>query len=978
MKKITALLLAVSLHAFVQAQTLVSVNPNTALTGTTLTAQITGSGTSFQSSSPQGFFLEQGVTTIYASLATAVYMSNQNMTIDFNISPTTPVGNYTLQYMYEDFANPGTILTLSLPNAVTIAAPSLTITGNVFLDYNGNGTKDVGEPGIGGQKILITPDNQNVYTKSNGDYTIYSNSGSKTIAWQSSAANYSLSAGSQASYTGSISGTVGGYDFGLTNTGPALVSIAPDSVMAGTQLTAVISSAGTILQNSSPQGAILYDYIGNGVFSYGGGGISIINNTSFTSTFNLSNTTSTGWYNLYVYYLDTSGTGTLLTLPNSIYVYAPEIYIEGIAYSDRDSNATQGFSEPGIQGQIITLQPDNQTFITDGLGKFKLPTKRGNKIIGITTSGSYVVNPLASSSVSGNYQANTTGIEFPLLDPGPYLTSFSPDTVLAGTTITGVITGYATSFQSSSPPSSIMDSYIFKNNPFAYYAANPSTFSSTDDEHFSGDYSIPSNATPGWYDLYVKYEGPGATYVSLTLPNAVYIDQPHLFLEGYTYLDLDSNGIKSVGEPGIPNQKVKVQPDNVYVFSNSSGLFQAGSYAGTHTLTWDSTGAAFSLNAASPSSYSPNVSVTTAGFDFGLDSDLPPYTCDMITVSGTKRCNQGNYYSVTYRNTGLVTYDANIIIIKSSNTTFAAGTPAPSQLNGDTIVFNIANLAPYQYGNLYFYIGMPAAGSTVSVTGVMQSLSGSITVQSTDTVVNTGTVTCSFDPNDKAVTPAGVQQANYTLINDTLDYLIRFQNTGTDTAYVVVIRDTLDADLNLSSFRLIDASHLVQTQLDATTRIVTFTFNNIMLVDSTTNEAMSHGYVRYSISPLVGLLNTTPINNTAYIYFDFNEPVATNTTTNTLVYSIPTAIPEITPGALPMVQVVPNPFSQSAYIVFENKDRNAYRMVIYNTQGKLVADKTSNEETVLVEKENLNPGLYMFKLIPVEKGKTLSGKFIIK
>ena len=41
------------------SQTLNTFTPNTALLGTTLTAQISGTGTLFQSSSPQGFFLEQ-------------------------------------------------------------------------------------------------------------------------------------------------------------------------------------------------------------------------------------------------------------------------------------------------------------------------------------------------------------------------------------------------------------------------------------------------------------------------------------------------------------------------------------------------------------------------------------------------------------------------------------------------------------------------------------------------------------------------------------------------------------------------------------------------------------------------------------------------------------------------------------------------------------------------------------------------------
>ena len=272
---------------------------------------------------------------------------------------------------------------------------------------------------------------------------------------------------------------------------------------------------------------------------------------------------------------------------------------------------------------------------------------------------------------------------------------------------------------------------------------------------------------------------------------------------------------------------------------------------------------------------------------------------------------------------------------------------------------------------------MPAAGSTISVKAIIESLDGSNNVVDSSFALTSGTVTCSFDPNDKAVTPAGVQSSNYTLMNETLQYLVRFQNTGNDTAFTVTIRDTIDNDLNLNTFKLLDASHQVQTQIDVASRIVTFTFNNILLADSNTNEPLSHGFVKYSIKPNTGLMNVTAIQNTAYIYFDFNDPVATNTTLNTLVYSIPTSIPEIDQSKQAIVKVVPNPFKEEAYIIFDNDEANKYRIAVINLQGKLVIDEITVSEKIIIRKNNLNSGLYLFKLIPFQKGITYSGKFII-
>lgn len=66
-------------------------------------------------------------------------------------------------------------------------------------------------------------------------------------------------------------------------------------------------------------------------------------------------------------------------------------------------------------------------------------------------------------------------------------------------------------------------------------------------------------------------------------------------------------------------------------------------------------------------------------------------------------------------------------------------------------------------------------------------------------------VRCSYDPNDKLVNPKRL--CDYTLFEDTLVYTIRFQNTGNDFARDVVIRDTLDANLDLNTFTLLGSSH---------------------------------------------------------------------------------------------------------------------------------------------------------------------------
>ncbi|MCR5887532.1 T9SS type A sorting domain-containing protein [Hymenobacter sp. J193] len=148
----------------------------------------------------------------------------------------------------------------------------------------------------------------------------------------------------------------------------------------------------------------------------------------------------------------------------------------------------------------------------------------------------------------------------------------------------------------------------------------------------------------------------------------------------------------------------------------------------------------------------------------------------------------------------------------------------------------------------------------------------------------------SFDPNDKAVLPAGLTAEHYTPTQSLLRYRIRFQNTGTDTAYFVTVTDTLSSDLDISTLRVGNASHNFRLQMTGQERpVLTFTFPRIMLPDSGRNVLGSQGFIEFSIRPKPNLAVKTLIENVADIVFDYNEPVRTNVTQNRL-FDIPREI----------------------------------------------------------------------------------------
>jgi sugar lactone lactonase YvrE len=148
----------------------------------------------------------------------------------------------------------------------------------------------------------------------------------------------------------------------------------------------------------------------------------------------------------------------------------------------------------------------------------------------------------------------------------------------------------------------------------------------------------------------------------------------------------------------------------------------------------------------------------------------------------------------------------------------------------------------------------------------------------------------SYDPNDKQVVPTGLTAQRYTPTTEALRYRIRFQNTGNDVAYRVAVADTLAADLDLRTLQVGAASHPYRLSITGRQRpVLTFTFDNIMLPDSGRNLAGSQGFVQFSIKPKASLPARTRIDNFADIFFDYNPPVRTDTTTNR-IYDMPLSV----------------------------------------------------------------------------------------
>ena len=235
----------------------------------------------------------------------------------------------------------------------------------------------------------------------------------------------------------------------------------------------------------------------------------------------------------------------------------------------------------------------------------------------------------------------------------------------------------------------------------------------------------------------------------------------------------------------------------------------------------------------------------------------------------------------------------------------------------------------------------------------------------------------SFDPNDITGYPLGIADKRYIYKEQELEYIIRFQNTGTDTAFNIRIENKIpNKELDLSTLTLGASSHPYQFILSPEGKLI-FSFSNILLPDSNINEKASHGFIQYSIKPIDKLSNGTRILNDALIYFDFNDGVNTNVDMHTIGSPIPVKVNEVNKGNEIDFQIEPNPMQFFSSIFINSKSKNEhYKLCCLDVNSKQMWETDVKSDRATISKGELKPGVY-FLVLKAENGLTFRSKKLI-
>jgi len=405
-------------------------------------------------------------------------------------------------------------------------------------------------------------------------------------------------------------------------------------------------------------------------------------------------------------------------------------------------------------------------------------------------------------------------------------------------------------------------------------------------------------------------------------------------ITGIQYFDSNNNGIQDFGELGIPGKKIVETTTGNFVVSDQNGFY---------SLVVNDTGT-FEVNPIVNAAYFNTLPVNhTATFntlfntdslnDFALQAtanfiDL----CVSISPLTPFRSGMNASYLVNYFNYGNTTQSPTIIFYPDQYVDFLSSIPSANSITQDSVVFSIGPLVPFQSGQIVITVNVDAGlpigtviNSGTSILPVINDVNPECNSMYWE-VLTTG----SYDPNDILVSKSTLYDYE-TVTPQFLEYIIRFQNTGNDTAFYVSVDNKIENQLDIGSFDLINASHPCQMEYQSMDSTLKFVFNNILLPDSNIKEPLSHGFIRYRIKPVSNLIAGDSLLNNATITFDYNAPVLTNTTVTEII--LPSAVADALENSF---ELYPNPFSSEMTIEQRGGDQSNVLIELSNIYGQKV------------------------------------------
>ncbi|TXK78822.1 BspA family leucine-rich repeat surface protein [Mesonia sp. K4-1] len=429
------------------------------------------------------------------------------------------------------------------------------------------------------------------------------------------------------------------------------------------------------------------------------------------------------------------------------------------------------------------------------------------------------------------------------------------------------------------------------------------------------------------------------------------------FIMGNVTYDENSNGCDP-NDAGISGFMVSANngTDDIFTYSNN-GDYQLGTIGTNFTVSVMNYPSYFSVTPASQNVTFTTSNTEVADFCVTANQTMEDLNVVLIPISEARPGFEADYQLVV-ENIGTQTLANATVTLDFDDTmqSFVNASVTPTSTTANQLTFDMANLQPltFQTVDITMQTFQPPTVNGDDILSFTANVSPSMNdfTPNDNTFVYDQTVVNSYDPNDKQVLQG--EEIEIDNADEYLNYLIRFQNTGTASAINVRILDTLHPKLDYSTLRPVNASHNYRIEVTNENE-VEFIFDGINLPDENTNEPASHGFVAYKIKPKSDVAIGDFITGDANIYFDFNAPIITNMVSTEIIDDLSFTNYELENN----ISIYPNPTQNTLHIEVKN-NQEIEQIKIYNLSGLELMNVEENKQ--LLNLESLSAGVYFINI----------------
>ena len=430
-------------------------------------------------------------------------------------------------------------------------------------------------------------------------------------------------------------------------------------------------------------------------------------------------------------------------------------------------------------------------------------------------------------------------------------------------------------------------------------------------------------------------------------------------ITGMQGFDTNNNGCDS-SDTTQPFLKVKIDDgtNEGQTFTNADGVYSFYTQAGDFTVTPEIENPTFF-------NFSPTVgtvnfpvvdnSIATQNFCItanGIHPDLEVVIAPIIPA----RPGFEAVFEITYKNKGnqVMSENAGLSFIYNDDvmdlisTDVSLATQIPGALTWDYV-----NLQPFESRSIAVTFRINPPTDITNPVNINDVLNFTANIQTSiadenladNTFTFNQTVVGSYDPNDITCIEGTVVSPDE--IGEYLHYIINFENTGTDFAENIVVKNTIDlTKFDLASMQILSSSHAVDARV--TGNVAEFIFQGIQL------GIGGHGNILLKIKTKNTLEVGDSVAQRADIFFDYNFPIDTGNA-NTVFQTLDVKENNHTNT----IAIYPNP----THSILNIKSESTIKSVqLFDVQGRLLQTSLVNETNSVLDISEKSNGIYFLKV----------------